>query len=402
MQDTVTDSYQAGLITSISTCGKTLLDTLDHVLDYAKINKLGRLKSRKAGQANESKHATSDSAMESLNITSEVDLGLVVEEVVEAVCAGHAFKQMHTRDLESQRPAVKLLRSASTRVGPANGSNINNGEVVVLLDVSPRASWWVRTQPGALRRIIMNLLGNALKYTPSGFVAVSLRAQESDNPHKLDVIFRVVDSGKGMSEDFQKNRLFIPFSQEDSFQPGTGLGLSIVQQIVKSLGGTIKVKSVQDAGTEIDVHLKLPAAEVGIDVVGDLTSISAKTRGLRLCLLDPNGEKGRPENDHIARLDTTLREVAYGWFDMEVMKASSIRNTAADIFMYTEPPSVEYLLERHGVENKGDGSCDTSDSGREVPLIIVCLNTTEAIEVSSNHVKQLSALGRIIEVIPQP
>ncbi|KAI1035840.1 hypothetical protein LB505_003810 [Fusarium chuoi] len=60
-----------------------------------------------------------------------------------------------------------------------------------------------------------------------------------------------------MSEDFQQNRLFVPFSQEDSFQPGTGLGLSIVKQIVDSLGGTLEVKSEQDKGTEIEVRLRL-------------------------------------------------------------------------------------------------------------------------------------------------
>jgi signal transduction histidine kinase len=57
---------------------------------------------------------------------------------------------------------------------------------------------------------------------------VSLRAQESANPQKMDVVFRVVDSGKGMSEDFQKNRLFTPFSQEDSFQPGLVVPLFVI------------------------------------------------------------------------------------------------------------------------------------------------------------------------------
>jgi signal transduction histidine kinase len=71
-------------------------------------------------------------------------------------------------------------------------------------------------------------LGNALKYTPKGWVAVSLRAQESANPHKMDVVFRVVDSGKGMSENFQKNRLFTAFSQEDEFQPGLVILFSLL------------------------------------------------------------------------------------------------------------------------------------------------------------------------------
>lgn len=401
LQDTAADAYQSGLINSIATCGKTLLDTLDHVLDYAKINKLGRARMKKNAKANRLASA-SDSPLESLNISAEIDLAVVVEEVVEAVCAGHAFKKMHTGELKSNEgPVITLSRhSSSSAIPPAEGGNLQHGEVAVLLDISPRVSWKVHTQPGALRRICMNLLGNSLKYTSKGFVAISLRAQESAQPHKVDVIFRVVDSGKGMSEDFQKNRLFVPFSQEDTFQPGTGLGLSIVRQIVDSLGGTIEVKSVQNVGTEIDVRLSLSAAEpAAIDIPDDeVAAVAAKTRGLRLCLLDPNGEKQKEQNDCIQRLDTVLSELSWNWFEMEVTKADNIKDADADIFMYTEPPSVEYLLEHHSV-NKTDGS---GGRGKEVPLVIVCLNTSEAINITANHIKTLSDLGRIIEVIPQP
>ncbi|KAI5202514.1 hypothetical protein AUEXF2481DRAFT_102158 [Aureobasidium subglaciale EXF-2481] len=401
LQDTAADAYQAGLINSISTCGKTLLDTLDHVLDYAKINKLGRNRMKKDAKANRLASAT-DSPSESLSISADIDLGLVVEEVVEAVCAGHAFKKMHNRELKSRDgPVMTLSRHASaSATATADGANIMDGEVAVLLDVSPRASWMVRTQPGALRRIIMNLLGNALKYTPRGWVAVSLRAQESSHPNKIDVVFRVIDSGKGMSEDFQKNRLFVPFSQEDTFQPGTGLGLSIVRQIVDSLGGTIEVKSEQNVGTEIDVRMSLSTPETAPDNIPDdeIAAVTAKTKGLRLCLLDPNGEKQRDHNDHISRLDTTLSEVCWGWFEMEVTKADNLKDVDADVYLYTEPPTVEFLLEHHSVNKTGSAG----GRGKEVPLIIVCLNASEALDITANHIKTLSDLGRIVEVVSQP
>ena len=230
---------------------------------------------------------------------------------------------------------------------------------------------------------LMIFAGNALKYTPKGWVAVSLRAQESTHPHKMDVVFRVVDSGKGMSEDFQKNRLFTPFSQEDSFQPGTGLGLSIVRQIIDSLGGTINIKSVQNVGTEVEVRLSLALAEPRDKPDEELTAVVAKTKGLRLCLLDPNGEKERDHNDNISRLDTTLSEVCWGWFEMEVTKADSLKDVDADVYMYTEPPSVEYLLEHHSVNKTGT----EGGRGKEVPLIIVCLNASEAVGITSNHIK---------------
>ncbi|KAH0375118.1 hypothetical protein KCU89_g18119, partial [Aureobasidium melanogenum] len=179
--------------------------------------------------------------------------------------------------------------------------------------------------------------------------------------------------------------LFVPFSQEDSFQPGTGLGLSIVRQIVDSLGGTIDIKSVQDVGTEVDVRMSLALADSSASDKPDneLISVAAKTKGLRLCLLDPNGEKEKYQNDNISRLDTTLSEVCWGWFEMEVTRASSLKDADADMYMYTEPPSVEYLLEHHSVNQSRTGG----GRGKEVPLIIVCLNASEAVGITANHIK---------------
>ena len=222
-----------------------------------------------------------------------------------------------------------------------------------------------------------------MKYTPKGFVAVSLRAQESTHANKMDVVFRVVDSGKGMSEDFQKNRLFVPFSQEDSFQPGTGLGLSIVRQIIDSLGGTIDIKSVQNVGTEVEVRLSLALADPSDKSDEEIAAVVAQTKVLCLGLLDPNGEKERNHNDSISRLDTTLSEVCWGWFEMEVTKADSLDDVDADMYMYTEPPSVEYLLEHHSINKSGS----SGNRGKEVPLIIVCLNASEAVGITSNHIK---------------
>lgn len=132
------------------------------MLDHSKINQIGSKRMKKNARSSRLASAT-DSPSESLNISAEFDLGLVIEEVVEAVCAGHAFKKMHTGDLKSNDgPVITLSRHSSSGTLPtAEGGNLQAGEVAVLLDVSPRASWRVCTQPGALRRIIMNLLGKS-------------------------------------------------------------------------------------------------------------------------------------------------------------------------------------------------------------------------------------------------
>lgn len=399
LAETATDAYQSGLVTSIVTCGRTLLDTLNHVLDYSKINKLGRAQMRR--HARQNKLITlSDSSLESLSITGEFDLGVLVEEVTEAVSAGHAFKKLPVNgsvainQSESSNGAVPESQHASAASEAVQFQGENG--VSVLLDVSPRQSWRVRTQPGALRRIIMNLLGNSLKYTTSGFVAVSLRAHENTKGSKTSCVIRIVDSGKGMSEQFQHDKMFIPFSQEDPFQPGTGLGLSIVKSIVDSLGGTMEVKSQEGVGTEIDVHLCLPPAtdQISNGPEDELAMLGRKTLDKHLVLLEP--EPARVTTHHIARLEETIRETCRTWFGMRVTKSRYMDHEEADIYLYSEPPSLEKLVERHRRAAKG------TIAKRKTPVIVVYMSAEDAIASSRDQQKILNELGSIVEVIPQP
>jgi len=402
LAETASDAYQSGLVTSIVTCGRTLLDTLNHVLDYSKINKLGRAQMRR--HAKQNKLITlSDSSLESLSMTGEFDLGVLVEEVAEAVSAGHAFKKMpvngsvmtnQTEGNNTANIAGPLDRHDSFTAGAAQAQMHGEGGVSVLLDVSPRQSWRVRTQPGALRRIIMNLLGNALKYTSSGFVAVSLRAHENEGSSKTSCVIRIVDSGKGMSEQFQHDRMFVPFSQEDPFQPGTGLGLSIVKSIVDSLGGTMEVKSQVGVGTEIDVHLCLPPAtdQISNAPEDELTVLGRKTLNKHLVLLEP--DPPRVLTHHISRLEETIRETCKVWFGMRVSKSRYMDREDADIYLYSEPPSLGKLVERHRQA--------ALVPKRKTPIIVVYMSAEDAIATSRDQQKILRELGSIVEVIPQP
>jgi signal transduction histidine kinase len=399
LSETASDAYQSGLVTSIVTCGRTLLDTLNHVLDYSKINKLGRAQMRR--HAKQNKLITlSDSSLESLSMTGEFDLGVLVEEVAEAVSAGHAFKKLPVNGsvMTNQTQGNNGIGAGNRHDSVTAGASSIHGEggVSVLLDVSPRQSWRVRTQPGALRRIIMNLLGNSLKYTTNGFVAVSLRAHESANSSKTSCVIRIVDSGKGMSDQFQHDRMFVPFSQEDPFQPGTGLGLSIVKSIVDSLGGTMEVKSQEGVGTEIDVYLSLPPATDHVTNASEdeLSLLGRKTLGKHLVLLEP--EVPRPTTHHISRLEETIRETCKTWFGMRVSKSKFMDREDADIYLYSEPPSLEKLVERH--RRAADGIMPK----RKTPVIVVYMSAEDAIATSRDQQKILTELGSIVEVIPQP
>ncbi len=110
-----------------------------------------------------------------------------------------------------------------------------------------------------LRRILVNLLTNAIKYNkPNGTIDTYVREIKSDDS-KATFEFEIKDTGIGMSEDYIENHLFTPFSQAKqdarTRYEGTGLGMSIVKGLVDKLGGHIEVKSEVGVGTQIKVVL---------------------------------------------------------------------------------------------------------------------------------------------------
>lgn len=111
--------------------------------------------------------------------------------------------------------------------------------------------------PSRLAQVLVNLVGNAIKFTQRGGVSVHVSRDsslfQSDSDNRVRVLFEVQDTGIGLSEDARK-KLFIPFSQGESSTTrrfgGTGLGLSISKKLVESMGGTIGVESAEGQGSK--------------------------------------------------------------------------------------------------------------------------------------------------------
>jgi PAS domain S-box-containing protein len=128
--------------------------------------------------------------------------------------------------------------------------------------VDPKIAPRLVGDAGRLRQVLLNLAGNAVKFTESGDVVISATLIPSRS-RAPSVEFSVKDTGAGLSEEMQ-GRLFEPFRQGDGSASrahgGTGLGLSISQRLVHLMGGAIRTRSEPGAGANFSFELSLPAA----------------------------------------------------------------------------------------------------------------------------------------------
>lgn len=297
------DPEQRQLTSMITSCATTLLDTTNHLLDYAKINRLVKDDRPPLNRASLSAH--SDPGKPDQSLSSTVDLARLVEEVVEGAFVGHALQSNS-----------KLLRDGLFVDSP----------VLVALDIERRATWDLRTEPGAWRRMVMNLFGNALKYTMRGSIQVSLEAIEttclSSDSSRTDICFTVRDTGCGMSPDYVKRQLFTPYAQENILSTGVGLGLSIVHHLVRELGGTIDVESTLGVGTLMKVTIPTDASAGGLqqpDVDREKEDWESfhSLRGRTVVALDFDASENSLSSSH--SLLPTFTTMAKSWLGVDVL-----------------------------------------------------------------------------------
>ncbi len=227
--DTRLSPEQRGYAETVRSSGEALLTLINDILDFSKIE-AGRMEIE----------------------VIDLDLHVAIEEAV---------------TLLAERAHAKHLELAC----------------LVQHDV-PRA---LRGDPGRLRQVLVNLLGNAIKFTVSGEVILRARLVETADSGVL-VRFEVTDSGIGMTPEVAA-RLFRPFSQADGTTSrkfgGTGLGLAISKQLTGLMGGDIGVDSAPDKGSTFWFTVRLQRQAEDSE---PLPPPTANLRGLRLLIVDDN------------------------------------------------------------------------------------------------------------------
>ncbi|KAI6911513.1 hypothetical protein KC318_g2333 [Hortaea werneckii] len=392
LQDTVSNDYQNSLLQSIVMSSNMLLDTLNLVLEHNQFSVPSILADQTDSLGEQSSHMLS--AAQLLTTATDVDLAQVVEDATETIVSGHFFDTV-PYIAEAGQPELPFSDSRDNETGMDRGST---QDVKVVLKIDARSNRSVKTQPAAMSRIVMNLVGNALKFTHSGVVEVGLEPRIEAEESHVKVRLRVEDTGTGMSELFRQRYLFKPFQQENQFAPGVGLGMSVLKALVASLGGDIEVTSVPRIGTRVAINLSFePGATESEGVPQDLTNIADKLKGKHLVLLDV----ARMRNEHHQSVSNIKRQeamhsVATDWLGLRVSSSSDLNCPDADFFLYTEPPPADDVVEHHRKASS------KRPSNLEKPLIIITTDSKEAHMIHNRHARRLEGSGRIVQVLAQP
>lgn len=186
---------------------------------------------------------------------SSSDLLVVVNNILD-------FSKLEAGKLTSESIGFNiehLIDGVVSLLGPkARGGNLS-----LAISVSDGMPAWLSGDPNRIRQILLNLTGNAVKFTELGSVRItaSHRFLAGD---LVELRFEVIDSGIGISKEVQ-DRLFSPFTQADTSVSrkygGTGLGLAICSQLCKTMGGSIGVESVPGKGSTFWFTVQCKRAE---------------------------------------------------------------------------------------------------------------------------------------------
>jgi len=157
--------------------------------------------------------------------------------------------------------------------------------------LSPDISMHFKGDPVRLKQILINLIGNAVKFTAAGCVTIDISKKNNDrlDDHQEEVLFKITDTGIGIPEAKQE-MIFKSFTQADSFVTrqfgGTGLGLSICKKLVEHMGGRIKLQSAEGEGAEFSFSIVFTCSEPLSAIAGSESVPDIGLPVLKILLVD--------------------------------------------------------------------------------------------------------------------
>ncbi|MDY7089974.1 MAG: PAS domain S-box protein [Actinomycetota bacterium] len=246
-----------------------------------------------------------------------------------------------------------------------------SSSVAISGECDPQLPVTVSGDAAKLRQVLLNLAGNAVKFTAHGKVTVTVTpdTEQAAGPDAVPVRFEVRDTGIGIDERQQKN-LFEPFTQADAGTTrrfgGTGLGLAISRDLVELMGGRIGVHSAPGQGSTFWFTVTLRAARAGLDV-----SDSHALDGLRVLIVDRDENDRAALSDQLAAWSMQATGVETGEEAHEILRDAAATGRPIDLVIH-------------------DGAFVTAPAGTPAPRTILLTNDSRSL-FSESDAAALSA-----------
>ena len=236
-----------------------------------------------------------------------------------------------TRLPELLQDCVSLIQPAARAKG-----------VAVFLHIHEGIPAWAMIDGLRLRQIALNLLGNAVKFTDKGFIALEAFTQVADGEDRL--VIRVHDTGVGIPADRQ-DAIFAEFAQADPTVGrcfgGTGLGLSISRRLAKLLGGSLTLESEAGRGTKVELNLPLRSVEK-IELRNELVPPSNDVRSARILLVEDDPLNQELATTVLTKLGHQVELAIDGVHAVEWMRSFELGETEFDlVFMDIQLPRLD-------------------------------------------------------------
>ncbi|WP_233489578.1 ATP-binding protein [Solidesulfovibrio fructosivorans] len=234
---------------------------------------------------------------------------------------------------------------------------------------------FLRGDPGRLRQVLLNLLGNAVKFTESGSVSLDVAPAASGPPDRVGIAIRVADTGIGIAPD-RREGIFEDFQQGAGAIArrfgGTGLGLAISKGIVTRMGGTISVEANPGGGSVFTCTAWLdPGRAVAPEPAACAPASEASRRPLHILLVEDNALNAAVTRLHLARMghDLTVADSAAAAY------ALLAKESFHAVLMDIEMPDVDGITATRVIRDGGPADGPVLDPA--VPIIAVTAHAVE-------------------------
>jgi PAS domain S-box-containing protein len=251
-----------------------------------------------------------------------------------------------------------------------------------IVDYSENLPHSIMTDGGKLRQILVNLLGNGIKFTDKGTVMLRVAAdivqgKTAQSPEILHLLFEIEDTGAGISPKDQ-SKIFIPFEQTTTGVKagGTGLGLSISSKLVQLLGGSLTVESHVGQGSCFRFYIRAQSCEIILKqeeaesqrVIGLQLGTDSDTESVRILVADDN-EINRSYLRHL--LEMTGFEVIEAANGQEALHAFE-KDSPHAVLMDIQMPVMDGLEATKRIKD--------TDKGKLTPIIAITGNACEDLQ----------------------